>query len=166
MLIAQVFPVISVYTLSGGQYAYHSEDGSIFRDFHVRRGKVMRALHWLKANNKFYRDIDIDDEILQTLVRLRRNFHNSRMIELIVLKKNQMMKMRTKMMKTLSTHKHLFLHYPPDLMKIEQLMKFSIKRNMITRELTGHITKFLQLMSLIPSKSISYPLSLGSRGPK
>ncbi|PKB91799.1 hypothetical protein RhiirA5_368490 [Rhizophagus irregularis] len=47
-------------------YRRHSEGGSNFRDFHVRRGKVMRALHWLKANNKFYRDIDIDDEILQT----------------------------------------------------------------------------------------------------
>ena len=27
----------------------------------------MRALHWLKENNKYYRDIDIDDEILQFL---------------------------------------------------------------------------------------------------
>ncbi|PKY53709.1 hypothetical protein RhiirA4_409251 [Rhizophagus irregularis] len=37
-------------------------------DFYMiyrRHSEVMRALHWLKANNKFYRDIDIDDEILQ-----------------------------------------------------------------------------------------------------
>ena len=45
----------------------YSEDGSNFQDFHVRRGKVTRTLHWLKANNKFYSDINIDDEILQTL---------------------------------------------------------------------------------------------------
>jgi len=99
MLIAQVFPVVSVYTLPGGQHAYrgniinfpqdvqefvtrlphdpsslnllivrrYSEDGSNFRDFHVRRRKVMRALQWLKVNNKLYREIDIDDEILQSL---------------------------------------------------------------------------------------------------
>src|SRR5688572_5607366 len=99
MLIAQVFPVVSVYTLPGGQHAYreniinfsqdvrefmarlsrdpslldllivqrYSEDGSNFRDFHVRRERVMRALYWLKENNKFYHDIDIDNEILQTL---------------------------------------------------------------------------------------------------
>ena len=45
----------------------YSEDGSNFRDFNVRRGKVTRALHWLKENNKLYSEIDIDDEILQTL---------------------------------------------------------------------------------------------------
>ena len=88
MLIEQVFPVVSVYTLPGGQHAYrgniinfpqdvnefaarlprqpssldllivrrYSENGSNFRDFHVRRGRVMRALHWLKENNKYYRD--------------------------------------------------------------------------------------------------------------
>ncbi|POG62791.1 hypothetical protein GLOIN_2v1692731 [Rhizophagus irregularis DAOM 181602=DAOM 197198] len=46
-----------------------------FWDFLVRRGKVMRALHWLKANNKFYRDIDIDDEYYKLylkMVRLRK----------------------------------------------------------------------------------------------
>jgi len=99
MLIAQVFPVVSVYNLPGGQHAYrgniinfpqdvqefaarlprdpssldllivrrYSEDGSNFRDFHVRRGKVMQALRWLKENNKLYRDIVIDDETLQSL---------------------------------------------------------------------------------------------------
>ncbi|RGB34646.1 hypothetical protein C1646_668367 [Rhizophagus diaphanus] len=140
-------PVISVYILLGGQssrhdfymiHRRHSEDGSNFRDFSCSLGKVMRALHWLKANNKFYRDIDIDDEILQTFPEngsIAENFHNSRMIELIVLKKNLTMKTRTKMMKTYSTYKHLFLHYPPDLMKTGQLMKFSIERNMNMREL-------------------------------
>ncbi|PKY46625.1 hypothetical protein RhiirA4_409171 [Rhizophagus irregularis] len=99
MLIAQVFPIVSVYNLPGGQYAYrgniinfpqdvqefvtrlprnpstldlviirrYTENGSNFRDFHVRREKVMQALRWLKANNKFYRDIEIDSDVLQTL---------------------------------------------------------------------------------------------------
>ena len=99
MLIAQIFPVVSVYNLPGGQYAYrgniinfpqdvqefvtrlprdpssldllivrrYTENGSNFRDFHVRRGKVMQALQWLKAYNIFYRDIDIDNNILQKL---------------------------------------------------------------------------------------------------
>ncbi|CAG8741528.1 5472_t:CDS:2, partial [Rhizophagus irregularis] len=81
MLIAQVFPIVSVYNLPGGQYAYcgniinfpqdvqerYTENGSNFRDFHVRREKVMQALRWLKTNNKFYRDIEIDSDVLQTL---------------------------------------------------------------------------------------------------
>jgi ATP-dependent DNA helicase PIF1 len=99
MLIAQVFPVISVYNLRGGQYAYrgnvvsfpqdvqefvtrlprnpssldalivrhHSTNGSAFRDFCVRRKKITQALHWLKINNIFYRNIDIDENILQSL---------------------------------------------------------------------------------------------------
>lgn len=99
MLIAQVFPIVSVYNLSGGQYAYcgniinfpqdvqefmtqlprdplsldllivrcYNENGSNFRDFHVRREKVIRALQWLKGNNKFYHNIVIDNNILQTL---------------------------------------------------------------------------------------------------
>ena len=99
MLIAQIFPVVSVYNLPGGQYAYrgniinfpqdvqefvtrlprdpssldllvvrrYTENGSNFRDFQVHREKVMRALLWLKANNIYYRDIDIDNNILQKL---------------------------------------------------------------------------------------------------
>jgi hypothetical protein len=35
-------------------------DGAGHYDFRVRRGVVRRALLWLKANNKWYRDIDID----------------------------------------------------------------------------------------------------------
>ena len=45
----------------------YSEDGSNFWDFYVRQERVVRALNWLKKNNKLYRDINIDDEILQTL---------------------------------------------------------------------------------------------------
>jgi hypothetical protein len=97
MLIAQVFTVIMVYRLRGGQNGYRgnvinfhqdiqeftnrlprspssldilvvrresANDPSAFRDFTVRRGKVGRALIWLKENNPYYRDIIIDDEIL------------------------------------------------------------------------------------------------------
>jgi hypothetical protein len=35
-----------------------------FRDFTVRRSKVGRALSWLKANNRYYSDIVIDNEVL------------------------------------------------------------------------------------------------------
>ena len=81
MLIAQIFPVVSVYNLPGGQYTYrgniinflqdvqefvtrlprdpssldllivrrYTENGTNFRDFQVRREKVMQALLWLKA---------------------------------------------------------------------------------------------------------------------
>lgn len=45
----------------------YTENGSNFRDFHVRREKVMRALLWLKGNNKYYHNIVIDNDILQTL---------------------------------------------------------------------------------------------------
>lgn len=38
-----------------------------FRDFTVRRSKVACALFWLKANNRYYNDISIDDEVLQSL---------------------------------------------------------------------------------------------------
>jgi hypothetical protein len=96
MLIAQVFPVVSVYTLPGGQHAYrgniinfpqefaarllrdpssldllivwrYSENGNNFQDFNVRQKKVIQAFQWLKANNKLYQDIVIDNEVLQTL---------------------------------------------------------------------------------------------------
>ncbi|CAG8792226.1 10852_t:CDS:2, partial [Gigaspora rosea] len=46
MLIAQVFTVI---------------------DFKVRRNIVANALHWLKANNRYYVDITIDNEVLESL---------------------------------------------------------------------------------------------------
>ncbi|CAG8581859.1 15995_t:CDS:2, partial [Gigaspora rosea] len=99
MLIAQVFPIISVFNLRGGQYAYHrniinfpqdlqefvtrlpsnpstldflivwryNTNGSNFRDFNVRRKKIIQALQLLKTNNIFYRDIIVDNEILQSL---------------------------------------------------------------------------------------------------
>ncbi|CAG8622461.1 21469_t:CDS:2 [Cetraspora pellucida] len=59
MLIAQIFSVVSVYRLRGGH--------SAFRDFNVRRVKVTRALYWLKANNCYYADIIINNEILRSL---------------------------------------------------------------------------------------------------
>src|SRR3954451_21680777 len=100
MLIAQVFTVITVYWLRGGQTGYRenvinfpqdirefttqlprhpsslnvlvvrrqSTNGPTeFRDFTVRRDKVGNALLWLKSNNRYYKDITIDHEILQTL---------------------------------------------------------------------------------------------------
>src|SRR6185436_6189817 len=99
MLIAQIFPVVLIYCLRGGQYAYRgnvinflqdvlefttrlsrhpssldilvvrrqSANNLAFKDFNVRRVKVFRALHWLKANNRYYADIVIDNEILQSL---------------------------------------------------------------------------------------------------
>ena len=37
------------------------------RDFRVRRMVVQRALQWLKRNNKYYRNIDIDVSVLSQL---------------------------------------------------------------------------------------------------
>src|SRR5579862_5904449 len=42
-------------------------DLKAFRDFTVRRTKVACALQWLKVNNQYYRDINIDNEALQVL---------------------------------------------------------------------------------------------------
>ncbi|CAG8734746.1 5060_t:CDS:1, partial [Gigaspora rosea] len=100
MLIAQIFPVVSIYYLRSGQYAYHgnvinfSQDVNefvtqlprhssslrilvvrhqsvrgqqSFREFNVRRDKVGRALCWLKANNRYYKNIVIDENALQSL---------------------------------------------------------------------------------------------------
>lgn len=100
MLIAQVFTVISVYRLRGGQHGYRgnvinfpqdvqefttslprqpstlnvlvvrrqsANDPTAFRDFRVRRDKVARALLWLKENNDYYKDINIDNKILNSL---------------------------------------------------------------------------------------------------
>ena len=44
-----------------------ANDSTAFRDFKVRRSKVSNALVWLKANNCYYADIIIDQEILQSL---------------------------------------------------------------------------------------------------
>ncbi|RGB26573.1 hypothetical protein C1646_599356, partial [Rhizophagus diaphanus] len=38
-----------------------------FRDFRVRHNKVIRVLNWLKENNRYYADIIIDYEVLQSL---------------------------------------------------------------------------------------------------
>ncbi|CAG8734062.1 10885_t:CDS:1 [Rhizophagus irregularis] len=100
MLIAQVFMVMSVYRLRGGQNGYKgnvinflhdvreftrhlprnpssldvlvvrrklANDISGFRDFIIHRKKIAKALYWLKANNPYYEDIIIDDEILKSL---------------------------------------------------------------------------------------------------
>ena len=94
MLIAQIFPIVSIYCLYDGQYAYHgnminfpqdvlefatrlphcpssldrcSSDGRVFRDFNVRRSVVSRALYWLKHNNCYYSNIAIDEEVLRSL---------------------------------------------------------------------------------------------------
>ncbi|CAG8641197.1 7999_t:CDS:2 [Cetraspora pellucida] len=70
MLIAQVFPVVSVYYLHGGQYGYHGNSARsqhTFRDFTIRRAKVEKALYWLKTNNHYYKNIIIDDNVLHFL---------------------------------------------------------------------------------------------------
>uniref|UniRef100_U9SRZ5 DUF6570 domain-containing protein n=1 Tax=Rhizophagus irregularis (strain DAOM 181602 / DAOM 197198 / MUCL 43194) TaxID=747089 RepID=U9SRZ5_RHIID len=100
MLVAQVFSVMSVYRLCGGQHGYRgniinfpqdvqefasklprhpslldvlvirrqsASNAEAFRDFKVRRDKVTQALIWLKQNNRYYADVIIDHEILQSL---------------------------------------------------------------------------------------------------
>ncbi|GBC15565.1 ATP-dependent DNA helicase PIF1 [Rhizophagus irregularis DAOM 181602=DAOM 197198] len=99
MLIARIFPIVSVYCLRGGQYAYRgnvinfpqnveefatqlprnpssldvlivrrkSANSLIYKNFTVHRTKVTRALCWLKQNNRYYTDIVIDEEVLQSL---------------------------------------------------------------------------------------------------
>ncbi|GBB88230.1 hypothetical protein RclHR1_14780007 [Rhizophagus clarus] len=44
-----------------------ANDPSEFRDFTVQREKIAKVLFWLKANNPYYEDIIIDDEILNSL---------------------------------------------------------------------------------------------------
>ena len=46
---------------------HSASDLTAFRDFIVRRAKIARALQWLKANNRYYADIIIDEEALQSL---------------------------------------------------------------------------------------------------
>src|ERR1043165_4509749 len=46
------------------QYASNSET---FRDFKVHHTKVAHALIWLKENNRYYADIIINHEVLQSL---------------------------------------------------------------------------------------------------
>ena len=42
-------------------------NSEVFRNFRVRRAKVVLALDWLKKNNRYYVDIIIDHEVLQSL---------------------------------------------------------------------------------------------------
>src|SRR4051812_29855704 len=44
-----------------------ANDSTVFWDFIVRWDKVARALAWLKANNRYYADIIIDEEIIKNL---------------------------------------------------------------------------------------------------
>ncbi len=44
-----------------------ANDSMAFRDFKVRHDKVARALLWLKGNNRYYADITINNEALQSL---------------------------------------------------------------------------------------------------
>ncbi|CAG8618328.1 300_t:CDS:2, partial [Racocetra fulgida] len=74
MLIAQVFSVMVVYRLHGGQHDTEEMsltslkiDTTTFRDFRVRRGKIIRALSWLKENNRYYSEIVIDNKNLNCL---------------------------------------------------------------------------------------------------
>ncbi|CAG8509590.1 4776_t:CDS:10, partial [Scutellospora calospora] len=76
MLIAQVFPNVQEFTTRLPRHLssldvlvvrHLSANSGLFRDFNVRRDKVASALYWLKANNIYYADITIDNEILQSL---------------------------------------------------------------------------------------------------
>ncbi|RGB23751.1 hypothetical protein C1646_774059 [Rhizophagus diaphanus] len=46
---------------------HKSANSLIYKNFTVRRTKVTRALCWLKQNNRYYTDIVIDEEVLQSL---------------------------------------------------------------------------------------------------
>ncbi|CAG8616750.1 6262_t:CDS:2, partial [Cetraspora pellucida] len=70
MLIVQVFPVVSVYNLCGGQYAYWGNVINFFQDiqsFITRLPHHPSLLNMLIINNPFYHNIDIDENILQLL---------------------------------------------------------------------------------------------------
>ena len=98
MLISAVLPIMSLYKLPHGQYAYSGhvinlpQDVASFanslprlpseldviivrkegatdshRDFRVRRAVVLRALQWLIANNKYYRNVHINPDALAML---------------------------------------------------------------------------------------------------
>ncbi|GES73737.1 uncharacterized protein LOC105316640 [Rhizophagus clarus] len=44
-----------------------ANDSMAFRDFKVRRNKVARVLLWLKGNNRYYANVTIDNETLNSL---------------------------------------------------------------------------------------------------
>ncbi|CAG8743401.1 872_t:CDS:2 [Gigaspora margarita] len=71
MLIAQEFATCLLHHLSSLNMLimqHNSSDQSAFRNFQVCRDKISRALHWLKENNIFYCDIEIANDILQSLL--------------------------------------------------------------------------------------------------
>ena len=97
MLISAVLPIMSLYKLPHGQYAYSGhvinlpQDVASFanslprlpsevdviivrkgasnshRDFPVRRAVVLHALQWLVANKKYYHNVCINPEALEIL---------------------------------------------------------------------------------------------------
>ncbi|CAB4410504.1 unnamed protein product [Rhizophagus irregularis] len=81
ILIARIFPIVSVYCLHGGQYAYRGNVINFSQnveEFATQLPEirllltfslcvVTRALCWLKQNNCYYTDIVIDEEVLQSL---------------------------------------------------------------------------------------------------
>ncbi|KAK3921767.1 hypothetical protein KUF71_010943 [Frankliniella fusca] len=98
LLIAMVHPVVQVFRLRGGQFAYSGHVINFFQDvkgfakilphsiedingvvkvccktkafhqdFSIRKDKVLQALLWLKTNNPYYSDIEIDNNIINNL---------------------------------------------------------------------------------------------------
>ncbi|RGB30961.1 hypothetical protein C1646_764669 [Rhizophagus diaphanus] len=78
MLIAQVFPIVSVYNLSGGQYAYHGNIINFSQDiqeFVMRLSRnpstldlvIIRCYTENRSNFRDFHDIEIDSDVLQTL---------------------------------------------------------------------------------------------------
>ncbi|CAG8597284.1 6137_t:CDS:2 [Cetraspora pellucida] len=67
MLIAQILPILTVYKLQGGQLGYQGNDFTSFQDFKIKRSNILTWLMYLKSNNPFYFNIEIDQDILQTI---------------------------------------------------------------------------------------------------
>ncbi|CAG8721900.1 10501_t:CDS:2, partial [Racocetra fulgida] len=68
MLIAQVFPVMVVYRLCGGQHGYRGNVINFPQDIEeFTTHKIIRALSWLKENNQYYSEIVIDNKNLNCL---------------------------------------------------------------------------------------------------
>ena len=88
MLIARACPIMTIYRKHGGQRGYRGHVLNLPQNiehfvpillvkrqgadnteaqFRVRREKILNALLWLRANNTFYQDIDIDHDRIHTL---------------------------------------------------------------------------------------------------
>ncbi|KAK3907212.1 hypothetical protein KUF71_002902 [Frankliniella fusca] len=84
-VIAKVHPMITVFKIKGHQFAYKGNAISFSQDIQeiatqlphkvkdlnsvicIKKGRVRRALEWLKKNNPLYKDIVISEENLQML---------------------------------------------------------------------------------------------------